>query len=230
MSFDGPDSRDYANVVALNSAYLALLGSERVLARGITGSQGPLRQRLMNLRRAEAERLAETPFLLFSFRERDDRYWDDVLDVTREPGLFRSTGSEPVDTLVSGALGFIWQLANRNPYTLRLICGSTLYWCDRIADLTFYGLLDAVRNTGDVPLLRQGYSDPLWRKLLNEGVSPNRQIRRAAHLASLQAVLTDPAPSQTSGETWGLAARASSVPSLTIAKTGVAEEPESSER
>lgn len=218
MSFDGPDSRDFGNVSELNSAYLALLGSERALERGITGCQGPLRQRLMNLRRAEMRRLAETPFLLFSFRETDDRYWDDVLDVTREPGLFRSSGSEPVDTLISGALGFIWQLANRNPYTLRLICGSTLYWCDRIADLTFYGLLDAVRNSGDVPVLRQGSSAPLWRKLLDDGVSPSRQIRRAAHLASLQAVLTDPAPSSAGSESWRLAARASSAPSQKVAE------------
>lgn len=225
MSFDGPDSRDYGNVVALNSAYLAALGSERVLSRGITGCQGPIRQRLLNLRRAESQRLAETPFLLFSFRERDDRYWDDVLDETREPGLFRSSGSEPVDTLISAALGFIWQLANRNPYTLRLICGATLYWCDRIAELTFFDLLDAVRNSGDVPVLRQGSSEPLWRKLLGEGLSANQEIRRAAQLAALQAVLTDPISTTATGETWSLAARPGSAPGLRVA-----EGPRSSER
>jgi hypothetical protein len=216
MSFEGPDTRDYQNVVTLNSAYLTLLGSERVLAGGIAGCQGPLRQRLLNLRRTESLRLAETPFLLFSFRERDDRYWDGVLGATREPGLFRSSGSEPVDTLVAAALGFIWQLANRNPYTLRLICGSTLYWCDRIADLTFYGLLDAVRNSGDVPVLRQGSADMLWRKLLGEGVSANNAIRKAAQLASLQAVLTDSTPPGAANESWSLAARSSAAPGLRI--------------
>ena len=89
MSFDGPELRDYRNVVALNSAYLKLIGSERVLARGIAGCQEPLRQRILSLHRKESERLAETPFLLFSFRERDDGYWDGILDESREPGLFR---------------------------------------------------------------------------------------------------------------------------------------------
>ena len=114
MSFDGPELRDYRNVVALNTAYLKLIGSERVLARGIAGCQEPLRQRIIGLHRNESERLAETPFLLFSFRERDDRYWDGILDENRDPGLFRSSGSEAVDTLMSAALGFIWQLANRH--------------------------------------------------------------------------------------------------------------------
>lgn len=218
MSFDGPELRDYRNVVALNSAYLKLIGSERVLARGIAGCQEPLRQRILSLHRKESERLAETPFLLFSFRERDDGYWDGILDETREPGLFRSSGSEAVDTLVSAALGFIWQLANRNPYTLRLICGSTLYWCERIADLTFYGLLDAVRNSGDVPLLRESGSNPLWRKLLDEGVSANPEIRRAAQLASLQSILTDPTATKVTADSWALAARATSAPGLRVAE------------
>jgi len=218
MSFDGPETRDYRNVVALNSAYLKLIGSERVLARGIAGCQGPLRQRIMSLQRTESQRLAETPFLLFSFRERDDRYWDGILDENRDPGLFRSSGSEAVDTLISAALGFIWQLANRNPYTLRLICGSTLYWCDRIADLTFYGLLDAVRNSGDVPLLRESASNLLWRKLLDEGVSVDHEIRRAAQLASLQALLTDPTATKATGGNWALAARAASAPGLRVAE------------
>lgn len=214
MAFNGPDLRDYRNVVALNTAYLSLLGDDSVLARGLAGCREPLRQRLMNLRREEFLRLAETPFLLFSFREKDGRYWDQVLDESREPGLFRTSGSEPVDTLVSAALGFIWQLANRNPYTLRLICGTTLYWCDRIAELTFYELLDAVRNTGDVPLLRESSAAALWKKLLVDGVSANGDIRRAAQIASFQGMLTEPvSPGGVSGD-WQLAAKVSSAPGL----------------
>ena len=216
MSFDGPVDRDYDNVASLNSAYLAMLGAEPTLRRGLDGCPGPAQQRLLDLSRTQIERLAGTPFLLFSFRERDDRYWDAVLDSKSEPSLFRSSGSEPVDTLVAAALGFVWQLANRNPYALRLICGATLYWCERIGELTFFGLLDAVRNSGDVPRLRHGHSDYLWQKLLHEGVSADRPVRRAAQLAALQSVLTDPVPGP--AMTWKTAARTVAAPDLRVAE------------
>ncbi|MGI9203920.1 MAG: hypothetical protein ACR2Q3_07915, partial [Woeseiaceae bacterium] len=73
-------------------------------------------------------------------------------------------------------------------------------------------------------------ADHLWRKLLDEGVSPNKEIRRAAHLASLQAVLTDPAASRTSTDSWSLAAKTSTAPGLRVAETGIATQRESSER
>ena len=216
MSFDRPADRDYENVASLNSAYLAMLCTERSLRRGLDGCSGPLKARLTELGRTDIPRLAQTPFLLFSFRERDDRYWDDVLERQSEPGLFRSSGSEPVDTLVAAALGFVWQLANRNPYALRLICGATLYWCERIGDLTFFGLLDAVRNSGDVPMLRCGHCDSLWSKLLGDGVSPDRSVRHAAQLAALQSVLTDPVPGP--AMTFRNAARSVDPPGLRVAE------------
>jgi len=206
MSFDGPVERDFENVASLNAAYLALLGTEPTLQRGLSACPASLRKRLTGLSRLDCRRLSATPLLLFSFRERDDRYWDAVLDSSPEPGLFRSSGSEPVDTLVAAALGFIWQLANRNPFALRLICGATLYWCERIAERTFFGLLDAVRNAGDVPVLRHGHSEALWQKLLDDGISADVSVRRAAQLAALQSVLTDPAPAQAAAS-WPLAAR-----------------------
>lgn len=222
MSFDGPVDRDFDNVASLNSAWLTMLGTEHALLRGLDDCPVSLRQRLTGLTRAEIHRLAETPFLLFSFRERDNRYWDEILEGRQAPGLFRSSGSEPVDTLVAAALGFVWQLANRNPYSLRIICGATLYWCERIGELTFFGLLDAVRNAGDVPLLRHGHRDTLWRKLLNEGISADSDVRRAAQLAALQCVLTDPQPFPVS--TWRTAAR--SIPSSEIRITEVRERSE----
>ena len=216
MSFDGPVDRDFDNVASLNSAWLTMLGSERTLLRGLDACPGPMQQRLIDLTRSEIRRLAETPFLLFSFRERDDRYWDEILERKSEPGLFRSSGSEPVDTLVAAALGFVWQLANRNPYSLRLICGATLYWCERIGELTFFGLLDAVRNAGDVPLLRHGHHDSLWQKLLHEGVSADDETRRAAQMAALQSVLTDPLPGP--AMTWRTAARSVTSSEIRIAE------------
>ena len=216
MSFDGPADRDFDNVASLNAAWLSMLRTERALLRGLDACPGSTQQRLIGLSRPEIRRLAETPFLLFSFRERDDRYWDEILARKTEPRLFRTSGSEPVDTLIAAALGFVWQLANRNPYALRLICGSTLYWCERIGELTFFGLLDAVRNAGDVPLLRHGHRDSLWRKLLHEGVSADNDIRRAAQMAALQSVLTDPLPDP--AMTWRTAAR-----SVTASEFRVAE-------
>ena len=142
-----------------------------------------------------------------------------MLDRAPEPGLFRSSGSEPVDTLIAAALGFIWQLANRNPYSLRLVCGATLYWCERIADLTFYELLDAVRNSGDVPLLRHAHVESLWRKLLADGIHGNGKVRRAAQLSALQAVLTDAGLTHMTGA-WKLAARGADAPGLRVAESG----------
>jgi hypothetical protein len=192
MSFDVPDKHDYENVVALNQAWLSDLRHDPEMRRGLTGSNDALRERIIGLNPHQCSRLAETPFLLFSFQERDDRYWSRILQSSREPDLFRADRSANVNTLASAALGFIWQLARRNPYALRLFCGATLYWCERIAELTFYTLLDAVRSSGDVPVLRQAHMVPMWQKLLDEGISRETRVRRAAQFSALQAILTDP--------------------------------------
>jgi hypothetical protein len=207
---------DYENVVALNQAYLALLLRDQELCRGLHGCAEPLRHRLSELSLRQIDRLAEAPFLLFSFRERDELYWTRILQERADGDLFRSAGSDDVDTLISAALGFIWQLAKQNPYALRLFCGATLYWCERIAELTFYRLLDAVRCFGDVPVLRLAGRNELWRKLLQDGVSARSSIRRAAQLSALQVVLTDPAESQRK-ESWSLAARNVRSPGLRVA-------------
>ena len=217
MSFEGPDKEDYANVVALNQAYLALLRRDKELCRGLNGCAEPLRQHLVELSQHRIDRLAEAPFLLFSFRERDDRYWTRILQDAGDADLFSSAGSDDVDTLISAALGFIWQLARRNPYALRLFCGATLYWCERIAELTFYRLLEAVRCSGDVPVLRIAGRNELWRKLLESGVSRHNPVRHAAQLSALQVVLTDPAEKQRS-ESWSLAARKVMAPGLSVAE------------
>ena len=217
MSFDGPDTQDYENVIALNQAYLSLLRRDKELRRGLSSCAEPLRHRLRELTQQQADRLAEAPFLLFSFRECDDLYWNRILQDAGNADLFRPAASEDVDTLISAALGFIWQLAKRNPYALRLFCGATLYWCERIAELTFYRLLEAVRGSGDVPVLRIAGRNELWRKLLESGVSRRNTIRHAAQLSALQAVLTDP-PDNSKSETWSLAARNVRAPGLKVAE------------
>jgi len=214
MSFEGPDPRDYANVVALNAAYLRCLRRHRGEGAGACAS--PLLGRLTGLTVSEMSRLAEAPFLLFSLREQDDRYWDRLLDGADGGDLFRAAPSPELAILRSAALGFAWHLAGRNPYSLRLFCGATLYWCERIADLTLYRLLDVVRDSAGVPVLRMAEHHALWRKLLDDGTSPASRIRHAAQFAALQTVLTA-AASGRRPETLPLAAKRSRAPGLRVA-------------
>lgn len=192
MSFEGPDTSDYENVVALNEAYLQLMVRDAALQAGLRSCPESVKERLLGLTATEISRLATTPFLLFSFRERDDRYWTRLLDPAPPRGLFNSCGSADIDTLISAALGFIWQLARQNPYSLRLFCGATLHWCERIAESTFFGLLEAVQRSGDVPELRMAASAGTWRMLLGNGARGEHRMRTAAQLAALQTVLTEP--------------------------------------
>ena len=188
MSFEGPETRDYENVVSLNLAWLDSLKHDRA-ARAT--SAAPHAQRLGSLDPADAARLAESPFLLFSFREQDHDYWDRIFARRRGRDLFDAPQAGGVATLTHAALGFIWQLAGRNPYALRLFCGASLNWCERIADLTFIRLLEAVRAAGDIPRLRLADNQPMWLKLLSDGLCRDSATRHAAQFAALQTILTD---------------------------------------
>jgi hypothetical protein len=216
MAFIGPEMSDYDNVVSLNAAWLELLQRENSLRSGLTGMPDRLQLRITNLSRQQIDRLAATPLLLFSFREGDERYWTHVLNGSPERDLFATSSTDNVDTLVSASLGFIWQLARRNPYALRLICGASVYWTECIAERTFYELLDAVHCSGDTPCARLVSQQDLWRKLLSSGVSREAITRHAAQVSALQAVLTDPPDNR--AETWPLAARVTSTPRFSVAE------------
>lgn len=216
VAFSGPEMSDYDNVVSLNAAWLELLQRENRLRSGLTGMPDTLQLRISNLSRQQIDRLAATPLLLFSFREGDERYWTQVLNGNPERDLFATPASDEVDTLVSASLGFIWQLARRNPYALRLICGASVYWTERIAEQTFFGLLDAVRCSGDTPCARFVSQRDLWRKLLSGGVSRESMTRHAAQVTALQAVLTDPPDNR--AESWPIAARVANTPRFSVAE------------
>lgn len=218
MAFDGPHAADFRNVVSLNQAYLALLQRDKTLRAGLSGLSDPLQRRITALSCNEIARLSATPFLLFSFRETDDLHWNRILAGKSCRDLFRATLSGDVDTLVSAAIGFIWQLAQHNPYALRLVCGATLYWCERIAEQTFFVLLEAVRDFGEVPLIRIANQREVWRKLLHAGISKDPAIRRAAHMSAMQAVLTH-TPLAANGP-WARAARTTRIPSRLVAESG----------
>jgi hypothetical protein len=117
--------------------------------------------------------------------------------------------------VVSAGLGFVWQLARQNPYALRLFCGASLYWCERIAEQTFYQLLTAVSAHGRVAELRNAYDHELWGKLLDQGINSRSAIRKAAHMSALQTILTRPANQRR--HVWARAARSSANRSLRVA-------------
>jgi len=193
MAFDGPAPVDYRNVSALNRAYLTLLQTDRRARGSLQQLASALGRRITSLTRHQVDRLSATPFLLVSFRERDDTLWSQLLSDERDRDLFTRPVADDLDRLRSAGLGFVWQLARQNPYTLRLICGASLHWCEQISERTLFGLLAAVAPHTDLLTLRRADDDALWNKLLHAGVSRESEIRTAAHVSALQTILTRPA-------------------------------------
>jgi len=204
MAFDGPAPVDYRNVRALNRAYLSLLQANRRARQSLHQLSPSLCGRITSLTRHQVDRLSATPFLLLSFRERDDDLWSQILSDESGRDLFTRPVADDFDRLQSAGLGFVWQLARQNPYTLRLTCGATLHWCEQIAERTFFGLLAAVAAHADLLELRRANDEGLWSKLLVHGVSRETDVRTAAHVTALQTVLTRPAASVP--RTWAVAA------------------------
>ncbi len=202
MPLRGPLAVDYRNVEALNRAYLGLLRSNTAARASLGELSASLRHRITSLTRHQVERLGATPFLLLSLRERDDRLWDQLLCGAGE--LPVGPLSEDLDRLRAAALGFVWQLARQNPYTLRLTCGASLHWCERIAERTLFDLLAAAAPYPDLLVLRRDDDHELWHKLLVDGISRNTAVCRAAHMSALQTVLTRQAVS--APRRWAVAA------------------------
>jgi len=193
MDFFGPEPADFANVTALNRAFLMRLRDplpgERLRLCLPSRSQ-PSIKRLSNL---QIERLSALPYLLLSVRERDRACWRALAENDPNRDLLLP-GDEGTDEIVTAALSFLWQLARRNPYAVRLICGATLNWCEQLADYTLLTLLQRAGIRNDLLQPRLANNEDLWLRLLGPGLSPDSQVRRAAHVASLQVMLTqDPA-------------------------------------
>jgi hypothetical protein len=187
MDFFGPEPTDFANVTALNRAFLMRLRDplpgERLRLCLPLRLQSSVR-RLSNL---QIERLSALPYLLLSVRERDQPCWR------------------------------LWQLARRNPYAVRLISAASLNWCEQLADYTLLTLLQRAAIRNDLLQPRLANNEDFWSRLLGPGLSPNPQVRRAAHVASLQVMLTeDPAVQYRSMKT---AACSNPVPTLRVADT-----------
>lgn len=192
MEYQGPEPADLANVSALNSAFLDWLrarGSSEVAPLSVTPEIGAA---LTGMSRLQLERLARTPFLLMSFREHDEDQWRSLFAERRSADLFRALQAPDEDAtrLITAGLGFLWQLAKRNPYAARLVSGAGINWCEQLAASTLVDLFS--RALAEYPLLEPRMIDnrDLWQKLLNAGVSAKKDVRMAARVSALQTVLT----------------------------------------
>ncbi len=190
MDFQGPTPADYENLRSLNVAFLELVQGKG--SRYLEGLPPELVLRLQRLSRSETGWLAATPFLLFSFREWDDSYWQRLLNEEKCRDLFTAPMSltDDADRLVSAGLGFVWQLANHNPFAARLLCGASTHWCERITERTFFHILAVAGHRADLLVLRAQQDTALWKKLLITGVSEEAEARHAAHISALQHTLT----------------------------------------
>jgi len=213
MFYDGPTSTDYVNIHAMNRAFLKLLRL-RPERFGLDARQAI---RLSGLGRQQMERLAATPFLLFTIQEKDELKWRGFCNAEPNADLFEQdcTQDADVSNLLATTTGFLWQLAQQNRYSVRMICGATQRWCEMITSVTYFELVTRIRNRGDLLASRQAANADIWSKLLVEGVAAERRVRDAAHIAVLQTLLTGhPGVSETG---WPIAACKTSPPQLRVA-------------
>ena len=61
---------------------------------------------------------------------------------------------------------------------------------EQIAGLTLVSLLQSAAARGDLLRMRFPDEETVWRRLLEDGTSPQRQARLASHYSALQALLT----------------------------------------
>ncbi len=190
MDFFGPEISVFANVRALNHAWLLRLrapDSGAALRQQLPPAVRTLACALTDL---QVERLAATPFLLFSVRERDVRCWRELespqpnLDLLSAP----DSGSDELRTTV---MSFLWQLASRNPYAVRLVSGATLAWCEQLGACTLLDVLRAAARVDELLQPRFADNESYWRKLLGPGLSSDAKTSHSAHIACLQHLLTD---------------------------------------
>jgi hypothetical protein len=150
-------------------------------------------ERLAALNLAQRERLARTPFLLMSLAEDDEARWQSFFTEQQTRDLLQcvQVRDEVAARLTAAGLGFLWQLAQRNPYAARLVSGASLAWCEQLARCTLMDLF--TRTLEDQTLLapRMAGEAGLWDKLLTAGVSNRRHLRLAARVGALQTVLTN---------------------------------------
>lgn len=192
MQYHGPDAADLANVFVLNDAFIAWQRA-RPLEESRERSLAPeVRAKLGELNREQRERLARTPFLLMSLTEDDEARWQSLFTGhgTRELLQCLQVRDEAASGLVAAGLGFLWQLAQRNPYATRLVSGASLSWCEQLAACTLMDLYSSVLQDRMLLAPRMADNSDLWQRLLTAGVSNRRHVRIAARVSAMQTMLT----------------------------------------
>ena len=212
MRYDRPTRSDYANVSALNREFLRLVRMHPDPFRLSRQTQVQLRA----LGRLQTERLAGTPFLLFTISEGDEIKWTELCRGDPNDDLFRDRGEcgAGIRNLIGTTVSFLWQLAQKNPYAIRLISGAGTAWCDLVSGMTCFELVTIARRRGDLLALRQAAGADIWSKLLHDGVRAEREVRKSAQIAVLQTLLTC---YPITGADWPLAARKTRSPQLRVA-------------
>jgi hypothetical protein len=173
MEYEGLSQDDLDNVRALNRVWLELEGSAE-----LRRSAGRL------------ERLAATPFMLFSFCEHDDARWSRLFGERRQQDMLEQEAviSAELRALQVAGLAYLWELTRRNPYVARIVSGAPLQWCEQIAASTLVRVLECARFR----LIEPRFADEteLKRRLLGRGSALGRELRVFAQIAALQAMLT----------------------------------------
>lgn len=191
MDFFAPQRTDLANVHSLNRVFLGLLRdsvSGRPLRQWLPRDLRPVVAGMSDL---QQQRLASAPFLLMSLREHDKAFWSGLDAELHNHDLFRAERStDDQERLIMASLGFLWQLAQRNPFAVRLVTGAPIDWCDRIAESTLIQLVQAAARRPDLLELRFSAQRQVWDKLLGAGLGSNSSARAAAHMTALQVLLT----------------------------------------
>lgn len=173
--YAGPTDEDYANVAALNRMFI------------------DARCELTSTQQAH---LAATPFLLFSIRERDLEWWRDAMLEQRQQPLIGQPCPPAIASpaLRTAAVGFLWQLLQRNPYAARLVSGESIAWCAQIRQYPLVALLHRLQDRQDLILSRLQEDETSGRLMLcNRDLSRlcvgNPVVRRASQIAALQTIL-----------------------------------------
>ena len=171
IEYPAPSPEDYADVRALNGAFIDAAYALKGPQRG---------------------RLAKTPFLLFSFREHDPDWWNDALaDVGQRSLIDEVEAMSPAFARVqTAALSFLWQLGRRNPYVARIVAGVSMSWCEKIAGLPLVVLLERAGCRGDLIAPRPIHPAAVGERLLRNGTSSKPTLRRSSQLSALHSVLT----------------------------------------
>ena len=189
MQYMGPEPADLIEVHALNRAFLSVLSREPKISERLPPDTVAMLSKALPEQR---ERIARSPFLIYSLRESDAHCWqrlfagdfaEDLVDAMARPS--------PGETqLVCATLGFLLQFAKRNPYSARVVSGASADWCQRLAECSLVDLFRFAAMRGQLLTIRCQDNPAFWRKLLVAGSSAEADVRVAARITALQTVLT----------------------------------------